>query len=178
MLGCMALALCLLFDTRTDRLVRELWARLEEQGVATLASHTHGHHLPHLSYAVLLDHDLPRVREAVGGLPDRGRFSVTFQGTVAFPRGRAALAPALPPDLAIRQAQLATALAGTGATLHRHYLPGHWLPHVSVATRATGSALATVVVKIADILPLTGTVDRAALIETATGEQWPVSGIP
>ncbi|MDN5789707.1 MAG: 2'-5' RNA ligase family protein [Micrococcales bacterium] len=174
----MALAFCLLFDPRTDRLVRELWKRLEQQGIATLASHTHGRHLPHLSYAVLLDHDLSRVREAADALPDRGGFSVTVQGTVVFPRGRAALAPALPPDLATRQAQLATALAGTGATLHRHYQSGRWLPHVSVATRAVGSALRTVVVEVSDMLPLTATVDRAVLIETATGEQWPVSGIP
>jgi hypothetical protein len=40
----MALAVCLLFDRRTDRALRALWHRLEELGVPTLASHTHGRH--------------------------------------------------------------------------------------------------------------------------------------
>jgi hypothetical protein len=45
----MALALCLLLDRRSDALVRELWKRLEENGIPTLLSHTHGRHVPHLS---------------------------------------------------------------------------------------------------------------------------------
>jgi hypothetical protein len=49
----MALAVCLLFDRRTDRILRGLWDRLEDLGVPTLKSHTHGRHVPHLSLAVL-----------------------------------------------------------------------------------------------------------------------------
>ena len=37
----MALAVCLLFDRRSERAVRALWDRVEEQGVASLGSHTH-----------------------------------------------------------------------------------------------------------------------------------------
>ena len=44
----MALAVCLLFDGRSERLVRDLWSRLEARGVRTLESHTHGKHRPHL----------------------------------------------------------------------------------------------------------------------------------
>ena len=56
---------CLLFDRRTDRLVRQLWERLEAQGVATLLTHTHGRHHPHLSYAVLRDGDPDTVLAAL-----------------------------------------------------------------------------------------------------------------
>ncbi|GAA6525527.1 2'-5' RNA ligase family protein [Intrasporangium sp. DVR] len=173
-----ALAVCLLFDRRTDRLIRELWARLEGKGIRTLESHTHGRHRPHLSYAVLLEWDFVVVRAAVEDLPDKGGFDVSFQGTVAFPRGRVALAPAVAADVAARQEAVAGAVIESGGMLHRHYAPGRWVPHVSVATRATGAGLAVVVKEVADVLPLTGTVDRAALIDSSTGETWPLPGIP
>jgi 2'-5' RNA ligase len=174
----MALAVCLLFDRRSERLLRELWLRLEEVGVRTLASHTHGQHHPHLSYAVLRSWDLARVQDAMSELPDAGPFPVTFHGTLAFPRGRAALAPSITADVARRQQDVVAAVVKSGSDLHRNYLPGAWVPHVSVATRAQGTALGTVVKAIADALPLAVEVDRAALIDSSTGESWPLDRIP
>ncbi|MBC9820490.1 2'-5' RNA ligase family protein [Terrabacter sp. MAHUQ-38] len=174
----MALALCLLFDSRSDRLVRELWSRLEARGVRTLETHTHGRHHPHLSYAVLIDGDPGAVRAAVADLPDAGPVELTVQGTITFPRGRAALACSVPSAVAARQERVVAALEGTGAVLHRHYLPGRWVPHVSVATRATGDGLAVVVNEVSDVLPLTVRAERCALIDTSTGQLWPVDGIP
>lgn len=174
----MALAVCLLFDSRSDRLLRELWSRLETAGVRTLATHTHGHHHPHLSYAVLRTWDVSQVQEGLAVLPDAGPSSISFHGTLAFPRGRAALAPAISADLAARQQDVISAVVGTGAELHRNYRPGAWVPHVSVATRAQGSDLTTVVKAIADVLPFTARVDRAALIDSSTGLVWPLGHIP
>ena len=174
----MALAVCLLFDTRSDRLVRGLWSRLEEQGIRTLESHTHRRHHPHLSYAVLRSWDLERVAAAVDDLPDGGPVTLACQGTLAFPRGRAALAVATSADLAGRQERVVQAVGDTGAELHRNYLAGCWIPHVSVATRAQGTSLTTVVTTIADILPLNLHVDRAALIDSSTGRSWPLRHIP
>lgn len=174
----MALAVCLLFDRRGDRLVRQLWSRLETAGVRTLESHTHGRHHPHLSYAVLLAWDQDRVLEAVSALPDGGPFSLSFHGTVVFPRGRVALVPSVSAGVAARQDQVARAVAATGATLHRHYNPGSWVPHVSVATGASAAQLPVVVNAIADVLPLTVTAERAALIDSSTGESWPLPVLP
>jgi 2'-5' RNA ligase len=174
----MALAVCLLFDARSDLLMRELWSRLESAGVRTMESHTHGRHHPHLSYAVLREWDHSRVEAALVGLPAGGPFTLSFHGTVAFPRGRAALAPAVSAEVVRRQEQVVSALLHTGADLHRNYRPGSWVPHVSVATRAQGSRLVTVVKAIADVLPLTVRVERAALVDSATGETWPLPHIP
>lgn len=174
----MALAVCLLFDSRTDRLVRELWARLEQTGVGTLASHTHGGHRPHLSYAVLREWDLDRVREALATLPDGGPVRASCQGTLLFPRGRVALAPAVDAEVVARQERVVAVLEKTGADLHKHYRPGHWTPHISVATRASAAQLAPTATAIADVLPLELYADRAALIDSATGRQWPLTGVP
>ena len=76
----MALAVCALFDAAGERLIRGLWARLEDAGIGSLASHTHGHHHPHLSYAVLREWELDRVRDTLGRLPDGHRFAATVAG--------------------------------------------------------------------------------------------------
>ena len=89
----MALAVCLLFDARTERALRLLWQRLEDAGVPTLLSHTHGQHVPHLSYAVLRQFDVEQVREAVEGLPDGGPVSLHFDALGLFRRSRAWLVP-------------------------------------------------------------------------------------
>jgi hypothetical protein len=75
------------------------WSRLETAGVPTLATHTHRRHHPHLSYAVLRIWDLARVQEALGALPPTEPFTMSFHGTLVFPRGRAALAPSITPDM-------------------------------------------------------------------------------
>ena len=173
----MALAVCLLFDRRSERLVRELWDRLEAQGVRTLASHTHRHHHPHLSYAVLRSWDLARVQAALAGLPDGGPVALRCYGTLTFPRGRVALAPAVTAELTRRQERVAAVVAATG-DLHLNYLPGRWVPHVSVATRARAAEIPLVVKAVDDTLPLPLLADRAALVDSATGRTWPLPCIP
>jgi hypothetical protein len=173
-----ALAVCTLFDAAGERLIRSLWTRLENAGIGSLASHTHGHHHPHLSYAVLREWELDRVRDALGRLPDGGTFLAHVQGAVVFPRGRVALAVAVPAEVALRQERVTSALTATGAQLHIHYRPTSWIPHVSVATRAPGALLPVAVTAISDLLPVTLTVASAALVDTATGEIWPLPGIP
>lgn len=170
----MALAYCLLFDPRSDRLVRELWARLEETGVGTVASHTHRRHHPHLSLAVLRTWRLEEVRRALAGVPQPERPRACCRGTVVFPRGRVALAPAVDTDLLAHQEAVAAALLEGGADLHKHYRPGQWVPHVSVATRANGAQLSAIVKAITDVLPLDLAGERWALVDSSTGRAWPV----
>ena len=173
----MALAVCLLFDPRSDGLVRGLWARLEEMGVGSLISHTHGHHRPHLSYAVLRQWDLEAVKAALEPLAGADAVEASCQGSLLFPRGRVALAPALRADVVARQERVVAALQAGGADLHHHSRPGRWVPHVSVATRATAAQLSSVVTAVSDVLPLVLRSDRSALVDSATGRMWPLPGV-
>ncbi|WP_298180984.1 2'-5' RNA ligase family protein [Saccharomonospora sp.] len=174
----MALAVCLLFDQPSERALRGLWSRLEEFGVATLQTHTHGRHHPHLSYVVLLDWDLDAVRAAVEALPDGGSMELTFDALAAFPRGRISLVPLMSAELLARQRAVVRAVSATGANVYRHYAVDRWLPHTSVATRATTSQLPTVASSVYDILPLTVRVSRAALIDSSTGQRWSLPSLP
>lgn len=174
----MSLAVCLLFAPEGDRAVREIWARLEREGVPTLLTHTHRRHLPHLSYAVAVRWELETVLERVAALPDGGPFPLEFHGMLAFSRGRAALAASVTAGVARRQELVTAVVAGAGADLHRHYIRGSWVPHVSLATRAKEAQLPLVARAVSDALPLTVTVVRAALIDSGTGERWPLDRIP
>jgi 2'-5' RNA ligase len=173
-----ALAVCLLFDRRSERAVRALWDQLESLGVPSLRSHTHGRHVPHLSYAVLRTWDLASVAAVLSGLDAGEPVELSFDGVGLFRRGRAWLLAGVSADLAVRQERVATAVAATGAELHKHYFPGTWLPHCSLAPRAPLAQLPVLAAAVYDVLPLQARLDRAALIDSATGELWPLATLP
>jgi hypothetical protein len=173
-----ALAVCLLFDGPTERVLRRLWQRLEDDGVPSLATHTHGRHVPHLSLAVLRSWNLDKVRAAVEALPDAGPTSVRFDAVVAFRRGRMSLVPAVTSTLAVRQERVVEALGATEDELHKHYVPGIWTPHVTVAPRVRLEQTALVLEAAYEILPLTGAMTRAALVDAGTGAVHPLAVVP
>jgi len=172
--GAMALAVCLLFDPPGERVVRQLWGRLEAAGVRTLLTHTHRRHRPHLSLAVATSWELAPVLDALNALPERKPFLLPMPGMLAFTRGRAALAAGVGADIASRQQAVAEALTACGAELHHHYEPGRWVPHVSVATGGAASQLPSISNVINDALPLTIAVESAALIDSSSGQTWPL----
>jgi hypothetical protein len=173
-----ALGVCVLFDSATDRALRALWDRLEERGVPSLRSHTHGLHRPHLSYVVLLGWNLDAVREVVAALPDHGPYEMVFDAVGTFRRGRICLIPAVPADLVARQQAVVGAVAGTGALVHEHYQVGRWLPHCSIAPRARLEQLPVVAAAVYDVLPLPARAIHTALIDSATGQRWPLPNLP
>jgi 2'-5' RNA ligase len=173
-----ALAVCLLFDRRSERTVRALWDRVEERGVGSLRSHTHGRHVPHVSYAVLRRWDDAAVDEALAWLDGGEPVDLSFDGVGLFRRGRIWLVAGVSADFVARQQRVVEAITATGAELHKNYRPGVWLPHCSLAPRATLAQLPTVAAAVLDVLPLQGRLDRAALVNSATGEVYPLSALP
>ena len=165
----MALAVCLLFDEPGDSALRRLWARIDQEGIATLATHTHGRHVPHLTYASLRSYDIDAVRDRLADLPEAAPFVLQLDAFGSFRRSRCWLAPAVTPDLVTRQAAVVQAVLAAGADLHHHYAPGRWLPHVTLAPRLHLTDLATVAGAVYDVLPIAAPVTRAALIDTSNG---------
>lgn len=170
----MSLAVCLLIDEPADAAIRQLWRRLEEAGVPSLATHTHGRHVPHLTLAALRTYRIPDVLRALAGLPAAAPGTLHLDALGAFRRSRCWLAPAASADLVTRQEAVTEAALATGAELHRHYRPGVWVPHLTLAPRLHTGDLPTVARIVYDVLPLTAPVSRAALVETATGARYPL----
>jgi len=168
----MALAVCLLFDARANRAVRRLWAQLEEHGIPTLLTHTHGRHLPHVSYAVFRTFDVERVRAAVGALAPAEPVTLRFDAVGLFRRRRAAMIAASTPALLSRQAAVVRAGEGTGADLHLHYRPGVWLPHCGLATSVRRESMPVLAAAAFDVMPLEIVCDRLALVDSGSGERW------
>jgi 2'-5' RNA ligase superfamily len=173
-----ALAVCLLFDRRSERAVRALWDRLEQASVPSLRSHTHGKHVPHVSYAVLRSWDQAAVSAALAGLDGGAPVELRFDGIGLFRRGRTWLVAGVSADFMARQQRVVDAVTATGAELHKHYVPGTWLPHCSLAPRATLAQLPVVAGAVFDVLPLRATLDRAALVNSATGTVSPLDALP
>jgi 2'-5' RNA ligase len=170
----MALAVCLLLDPPADDAVRRLWARLEDAGLPSLRSHTHGHHLPHLTYASLRAWELTEVVSRLEDLPDQPPMRIRLDGLGIFRRSRCWLAPALTADLAPRQLAVVGAVTAAGADLHQHYRPGDWIPHVTLAPRLHLRDLPVVAQLVSDVLPVTATASVAALVDTSTGARYPL----
>jgi|tagenome__1003787_1003787.scaffolds.fasta_scaffold20297363_2 2'-5' RNA ligase len=165
----MSLSVCLLLDVAADRAVRRLWRRLEDDGVPTLLSHTHGRHVPHLTLASLLSYDLAEVRRALQSLPAEPETRLQFDALGMFRRSRCWLLPGVSSAFLARQEAVIAALAGTSAELHRHYRPGEWLPHLTLAPRLHLDQLAVVAGRVYEVLPLATTVSTISLVETGTG---------
>jgi 2'-5' RNA ligase len=170
----MALSVCLLLDERSDRAVRGLLRRLEDVGVPTLLSHTHRHHLPHLTFASLVDYDLDTVRGALTGLPAGSPTPVRFDALGMFRRSRCWLGLAPSVDLLRRQRAVVDAVRHTRATVHRSYEPDAWVPHLTLAPRLHLAQLPVVARHAFEVLPVDATLDRAALVDTATGAVHPL----
>jgi 2'-5' RNA ligase len=173
-----ALAVCLLFDRTSERAVRALWDRVEAQGVGSLRSHTHGNHVPHVSYAVLREWEQAAVTDALAHLDGGEPVELSFDGVGLFRRGRTWLLAGVSADIAIRQQRVVEALTATGADLHKHYRPGIWLPHCSLAPRVTLAQLPNVVAAVMDVLPLQARLDHAALVNSSTGAISPLAELP
>ncbi len=170
----MTLAVCLLLDDRADRAVRALWRRLEDQGVTTLLSHTHGRHVPHLTLASLRSWELGAVTEELSKVTATSAERVHFDALGMFRRSRCWLLPAPTTELLEHQRATVQAARRTGADLHRHYEPGLWVPHLTLAPRLHTRDLATVASAVYDVLPLTATLSTLTLIDTSTGARHPV----
>jgi 2'-5' RNA ligase len=131
-----------------------------------------------VSYAVLRTWDLVAVSAAVAGLGPVAPVELTFDGVGLFRRGRAWLLAGASAEFLTQQERVVDVVTATGAELHKHYRPGRWVPHCTVAPRAPLTQLPVLVSAIYDVLPLEARLERIALIDSATGEFWPVSALP
>jgi 2'-5' RNA ligase len=168
----MALSVCLLLDERADRSVRALWQRLEDAGVGSLLTHTHGRHRPHLTLTSLLAATPPTLTELLDGLaPCRAADPLTlrFDALGIFRRSRCWLVPEASRPLLDRQEAVAGIAATTDATLHRNYAAGAWTPHLTLAPRLHLDRLSVVARAAFDVLPVDATLGPLVVVDTTTG---------
>lgn len=161
------LSVCLLLDERAERAVRGLWGRLEGDGVRTLASYTHSRHVPHLTLASLGGSDVDAVSRVLADLPTALPIHVGLHALGIFTRSRCWLLPSASAELIRLHECVAEAL---GEAVHRHYRPGAWQPHVTVAPRMPVELLPVVASRVYEVVPLAASLTRMVLVDTGTGD--------
>ena len=70
-------------------------------------------------------------------------------------------------DLLHHQASVAAAL--NGHEVHRHYRPGSWQPHLTLAPRMPAESLPQVASRVYEVLPLPARLHRLVVVDTSTG---------
>jgi hypothetical protein len=159
----MVAALELYFDPVAERRLHALWTALEAAGVATLANHTHGRHRPHISLAAADKLPPEPVVAAVGILPLP--LTVTFQHVGQFPGGVLWLGPTpTQAMLALHRDTIARLDAG-GIEIWPLYRPDVWVPHCTLSMAARSAAVAKALPLCFDILPMSATLDWAAVVD-------------
>jgi 2'-5' RNA ligase superfamily len=118
------------------------------------------------------------VTAAVAALGAGSPVELTFDGVGLFRRGRTWLVAGAGAEFVARQHRVVDAVVATGADLHKHYVPGTWLPHCSLAPRVTLTQLSLVASAVLDVIPLRAKLEHAALINSATGDQSPLAALP
>ena len=169
----MAKSLEMFFDPDTNAAIEELWARLERGGVSSLATFSHRRHRPHVTLAVA--DTLPitaAVLDAIGA--SRG-MQVRMHGLGVFPGTDAVLFLGI---------TAASSLLNAHAEVHRaigdcphpweHYLPGAWVPHLTLSMNLDGAALSRAIALLYPFTVRQAVIAQVGLVDVGTGDVIPL----
>jgi 2'-5' RNA ligase len=159
----------LVFDDRTDSLIRADWARLQAAGLPSLAAHTSPSNSPHITLAA--GGELEFTAEGTWqALP----LDITFSGAIVFPAGAGKYVLA-------RSVLLSAPLLDLHGRLHQDIsgalpltLPGAWTPHVTISRRIPAEQLGTAM-QLLD-LRVEGQCTGARLWDSSTKTVTPLAG--
>jgi 2'-5' RNA ligase len=171
----MAHAVELLFDPATEAAIKGLWARLETAGVPSLASRTHRRHRPHISLSVAERIDAGRLHGAQDFLAST-YLDVTLYSPAVFPRPGVLYLSVVPTLALLRLHEEVHAAGRDGMVAPRDgYSVGAWMPHCTLAQDLTRDQLVRGVDLLHDQPPVTAHVSSAALLDTTTGDVFPLA---
>lgn len=168
----MAHALEFSFDDEADAAVRELWQRLEQAGIPSLATRTHGRHRPHVTFAMAGAISPPTRRVLAGELEmlslpalwlyTLGTFPTTENGLL--------LAAVVDAELLAVHSAVHDVLAKKVRQPSAYYLPGSWVPHCTLAHGVDDDQLAAGFAALHPVKPIRASVREIGVTDTRTGE--------
>ena len=168
----MAHALELFFDEGADAAVRELWRRLDEAGVPSVAARGHQRYRPHVTMAVAGTMP-PATREALRSdlatlsIPDLWLYTLgTFPGEDSV----LLLGAVVDTELLAVHAAAHDTLAGRVRDPSAYYFPGAWVPHCTLAHGLTPSQLSSGFAALQPTEPVRASVTGVGVTDTRTGE--------
>ncbi|UGT43169.1 2'-5' RNA ligase family protein [Nocardia yamanashiensis] len=167
-------ALELFLDSAGDAAVRELWNRLEDAGLPSLATRSHGRHRPHVTLAVAEQFEVDdRARSLLEQIPGT---ELTMPVLGAFPGEAAVLFLGVTSNAALLNAHAAlhAAIASGSAGLWDHYRPGNWVPHCTLAMDLNGPTLMKAIKSLYPHSAITARATQLHMVELETGQANPL----
>jgi hypothetical protein len=126
-------------DDDTSRVVANLWALLEAEGVPTLATHTHRQHRPHVSLVVADDLLPSEALDVLESVPLK-TLHLLVSGPGIFPGGILFLACVPNAELLEEQRRVHDLVAPMTKALWDYFVPGAWSPHLTISYGLDGSS--------------------------------------
>jgi 2'-5' RNA ligase len=165
----MAQALEFYFDGEADAAVRGLWRRLDDGGVPSLGTRTHGRHRPHVTFAL------------AGAVPAATREALRADlRLLSIPRLWLSTLSAFDGVLML-SAVVDTELLAVHSTVHdvlakrvkqpvAYYLPGSWVPHCTLAQGLEPAQMTAGFAALYPVGSIRARITEIAVVDTHTGE--------
>ena len=143
----MTFAVQLFFDPVSDTAIRSLWGALASAGVPFPLRESGNR--PHFSLAIYEEVDVPVCTNRLNSFAQTlspFALSIANLGIFSAEKTVVFLAPIVSPGLLELHRQVHQLLQDAAALPADHYLPGHWTPHCTLATRVPPHFLSQAVV--------------------------------
>lgn len=173
----MAQSVELLMDSRTDGAVRDQWAALAAAGLPSPALRGGQSHRPHVTLAARRALDVacePALAVAMDALP----LPLRLGALACFGRGPYVLVRLVVASRALLDLQAAvTGVLGPDPATDRHFAPGRWTPHVTLARRLPARQVGAAVTVLAAGRDLEGTAVACRRWDGDARREWPVAPV-
>ncbi|MER5349192.1 2'-5' RNA ligase family protein [Kitasatospora sp. NPDC002551] len=167
----------LLCDPPLDRAVREVWQRLADGGVDSLAHNQHPGHRPHLTLASCARMPAGAGERLDGLLAGSLPLTVRMTGLLSFSARsrRRVLSWSVVPTLdLLRLHQRVWEVLEHAEEPDPHYVPGRWSPHLGLTRRLTPEAVTLAHTLLGRHPDLTGTFTAARTFDSDTQRTRPL----
>ena len=164
----------LMLDPDGDAAVRGLWAVLEGVGVPSLATATHGRHVPHVSLTVCDELDVEGAAAALAEAAEtRGAIDLilSFPGVFPGPPPVVFAGVVSTDDLLGIQHMARKAISPYASSVWDHYLPNRWVPHCTLAMPVDPAMVGEAVEAVLGAgLPITARATAIGIAEITSGD--------
>ncbi len=163
----MSFAIQLFFDPESDSTIRKLWDAEADAGVPFPLRDSGNR--PHFSLVISHELDVPACNHLLYTFAQTlAPFPLTISSLGVFPGERAVvfLAPVVTSNLFNLHRRVHQLLQGATTLLATHYLPEHWTPHCTLATRVPPQILPQVVtIGLGTSFPFSVSIEEIGVIE-------------
>ncbi len=163
-------------DPDTERVVREIWADLGENGLPSAVSGAPHGHRPHLSFIVADAMEVDQVLAEVGCFP-ASPIEVLIESLAVDKAGHLLLNITPTAELLREQARIHSLSVPFAERPWPHYVPGRWLPHMTLGRSLSPAELSLATELVTTRLPIQCLLATGGVEDGTTGDRWQTTAV-